>query len=310
MRISQGMISNNMLRNISGSYGNLNKYMNQLSSGKKINRPSDDPVIAMKGMGYRSQLSNIQQYERNLGEVNNWLNNTGEAMDEVTQILHRLNDLTLQASNGTNSDEDRANIGEESEQLLEQLLNIANTRVNDKYLFNGTDTTGEFVDGSRQLPFGRDEDGKFFVSTNTNDVLIEVSAGVPFKVNSDPTSVFSEDFFNDIQKLVDDLNGLVDPNDPDATEEVDFDSHIGILEGHLNKTLQEHAEIGARTNRIELIENRLKNQSINAEAMMSDNEDADAAEVIMNLTMQEAIHRASLSAGARVLQPSLLDFLR
>ena len=69
MRISQGMISNNMLKNISNSYGNLNKYMNQFSTGKKITKPSDDPVVAMKGMNYRSQLSNIKQYERNLGEV-------------------------------------------------------------------------------------------------------------------------------------------------------------------------------------------------------------------------------------------------
>src|SRR5699024_5664719 len=158
-------------------------------------------------------------------------------------------------------DDDRANIGKESEQLLDQLLNIANTRVNDKYLFNGTDTTGEVEDGSRQLPFGRDEDGEFFVSTNDSPVLIEVSAGVRFKVNSDPSSVFSKGFFDEIQKLVDDLNGLVDPDDPDATEEIDFDSHLGKLEGHLNNTLQEHAEIGARMNRIELIENRLKNQS-------------------------------------------------
>ena len=294
--------------------------MNQLS-GKKITRPSDDPVIAMKGMGYRSQLSNIKQYERNLGEVHNWLNNTGEAMDEVTQILHRLNDLTLQASNGTNDDDDRANIGKESEQLLDQLLNIANTRVNDKYLFNGTDTTGKIatageeipttgeiaVGGERIPPFGRDQNGEFFVSTNDSPVLIEVSAGVRFKVNSDPSSVFSKGFFDEIQELVDNLNGIIE--DPEAIE-VDFDKHLGNLEGHLNNTLQEHAEIGARMNRIELIENRLKNQSISAEQMMSDNEDADTAEVIMNLTMQEAIHRASLSAGARVLQPSLLDFLR
>ena len=309
MRISQSMISNNMLRNISGSYGNLNKYMNQLSSGKKITRPSDDPVVAMKGMSYRSQLSNIKQYERNIGEVHNWINSADEAMHEVTQMLHRMNDLTLQATNGTNDEADRMNIAKEIDQLLDQMVDLANTRVNDKYMFNGTDTTG-YIDpdtGERTPPFVRtvNEDGTvtFTVSDNENDVLIEVSAGVRFKVNSDPTSVFSEDLFNELQALVDDLNN------PDVAEG-NLENHLGVLEKHLNNTLQERAEIGARMNRVELIENRLKNQSVNAEQMMSDNEDADTAEVIMNLTMQEAIHRASLSAGARVLQPSLLDFLR
>lgn len=305
MRISQGMISNNMLKNISSSYGNLNKYMNQFSTGKKITKPSDDPVVAMKGMNYRSQLSNIKQYERNLGEVNNWLNNADEAMHEVTEMLHRINDLTLQAANGTNDTDDRMNIAKEIDQLIDQMVNLANTRVNDKYLFNGTDTTGHVdpLTGERTPPFIRQDDGTFVVSNNTNDVLIEVSAGVRFKVNSDPSSVFSEDLFNDLQALVNDLN------DPDV-EASTLDNHIGKLEIHLNNTLQERAQIGARMNRVELIENRLKNQSVSAEQMMSDNEDADTAEVIMNLTMQESIHRATLSAGARVLQPTLLDFLR
>ncbi|GAA4072350.1 flagellar hook-associated protein FlgL [Amphibacillus indicireducens] len=305
MRISQSMISNNILRNISGSYGNLNKYMNQLSSGKKITRPSEDPVVAMKGMNYRSQLSNIKQYERNIGEVNNWINNADETMHEVTQMLHRMNDLTLQAANGTNSVDDRMNIGKEIDQLVDQMVNLANTRVNDKYMFNGTDTTGHIdpVTGERTPPFVRHDDGTFTVSENTNDVLIEVSSGVRFKVNSDPTSVFSEKFFTDLQALVDDLNN------PGVTD-ADLENHLGTLETHLNNTLQERAEIGARMNRVELIENRLRNQSVNAEQMMSDNEDVDMAEVIMSLMMQEAIHRASLSAGARVLQPSLLDFLR
>src|SRR5690625_7129923 len=73
MRITQSMISNNMLRNVSQSYGTLDKYMNQLSTGKKINRPSDDPVIAMRGISYRSELSKVQQYERNIGEVHSWM---------------------------------------------------------------------------------------------------------------------------------------------------------------------------------------------------------------------------------------------
>lgn len=282
--------------------------MNQFSTGKKITRPSDDPVVAMKGMNYRSQLSNIEQYQRNLSEVHNWIDNTDEAMGEATLIMHKINDLTVQASNGTYDGDDRSNIGKEVDQLIDQLVNLANTRVNDKYLFNGTGTNGKMDDDDNLTPpFARktNDEGDiiFEVSDNTEDVLIEISPGVRFKVNSDPTNVFSEDFFNELQDLANDLN---DDNIPDE----DIGSHLGIIEGHLNNTLNHHAEVGARMNRVDLIENRLGNQAISAEDMMSDNEDADIVEVIMNLTMQETIHRASLSAGSRVLQPTLLDFLR
>ncbi|MBM7540023.1 flagellar hook-associated protein FlgL [Amphibacillus cookii] len=304
MRVSQSMISNNMLKNIGSSYGSLSKYMNQLSSGKKITRPSDDPVVAMKGMGYRSQLSNIEQYERNLGEVHNWLNNTDDAMDETTQILHRINELTVQASNGTYDGDDRANIAKEVDQLIDQLVDVANTRVNGKFIFNGTDTTGEVDgDGNRVQPFIRNDDGTFEVSDNDGQVLIEVSSGVKFQANSNPTNVFTEDFFDDLQELFTALN---DENTPDE----DISPFLNMIEGHTQTVLDERATIGGRMNRIDLIENRLKNQNISAKSMMSDNEDIDLEEVIMNLVMQEAVHRASLSAGARVLQPSLLDFMR
>ncbi|WP_017470758.1 flagellar hook-associated protein FlgL [Amphibacillus jilinensis] len=304
MRVSQSMISNNMLKNIGSSYGSLSKYMNQLSTGKKITRPSDDPVVAMKGMGYRSQLSNIEQYERNLSEVHNWLNNTDDAMDETTQILHRINELTVQASNGTYDGDDRANIAKEVDQLIDQLIDVANTRVNGKFIFNGTDTTGEVDgDGNRVQPFIRNDDGTFEVSDNDGQVLIEVSSGVKFQANSNPTNVFTEDFFVDLQEL---FSALDDENTPDE----DIAPFLNMIEGHTQTTLDERATIGGRMNRIDLIENRLANQNISAKSMMSDNEDIDLEEVIMNLVMQEAVHRASLSAGARVLQPSLLDFMR
>ncbi len=293
-----------MLKNIGSSYGSLSKYMNQLSTGKKITRPSDDPVVAMKGMGYRSQLSNIEQYERNLSEVHNWLNNTDDAMDETTQILHRINELTVQASNGTYDGDDRANIAKEVDQLIDQLIDVANTRVNGKFIFNGTDTTGEVDgDGNRVQPFIRNDDGTFEVSDNDGQVLIEVSSGVKFQANSNPTNVFTEDFFVDLQEL---FSALDDENTPDE----DIAPFLNMIEGHTQTTLDERATIGGRMNRIDLIENRLANQNISAKSMMSDNEDIDLEEVIMNLVMQEAVHRASLSAGARVLQPSLLDFMR
>ena len=89
------------------------------------------------------------------------------------------------------------NIAKEIDQLIDQMVNLANTRVNDKYLFNGTDTTGHVdpLTGERNT-FIRQDDGTFVVSNNTNDVLIEVSAGA-IQRNSDPSSVFSEDLFND-----------------------------------------------------------------------------------------------------------------
>ncbi|GGM35432.1 flagellar hook-associated protein 3 [Paraliobacillus quinghaiensis] len=300
MRVTQSMLTNNMLRNISSSYSSLDKYMDQLSSGKKINRPSDDPVIAMKGMNYRSQVSNVEQYERNISEVHNWMDNSDSALDETTQTLQRLRELAVQASNGTYEDGQRKNIAAEVDQLKDHLVEIANTRVNDKYIFNGTGTTGteDAVTGEMKHPVS--EDGT--VTANNEAVMIEVTSGTKLKVNITPGNVFSQDLFDDIEAFSAALKSDV----PDE----DLGSHIGTIDTHINNTVSERADLGARMNRLELVEDRLESQSIAATKMMSDNEDANLEEVIINLTTQESVHRAALSAGSRVIQPTLLDFLR
>lgn len=307
MRVTQGMLSNNMLRNLSSSYSSLENYMNQLSTGKKISRPSQDPVVAMKGISYRSQVSDIEQYQRNMGEVNNWLDNTDDSLDEANQVIQRMRELAVQASNGTYEEGQRGNIAEEIDQLKAQLVEIANTKVNNKYIFNGTRTTGtDDGAGNMNPPVQIDADGNVTnvadLPAGSAEVFIEVSKGTQIQANMNPDDVFTEDLFADIEAFSDALRSDV----PDE----DLDDYIGVLDVHADNIINERADIGARMNRVELIEDRLSNQEIAAKSMMSDNEDADIEEVITNLITQESVHRAALSAGSRVIQPTLLDFLR
>lgn len=296
MRITQNMLSNNMLRNMSNSYSSLNKYMDQLSTGKKINRPSDDPVIAMKGMGYRSQVSNIEQYERNISEVHNWMDSSDAALNESTQALQRLRELAVQGANGTYEQGQRENLSKEVDQLKSHLVEIANTQVNNKYVFNGTKTTGD-------KPVIVGEDGIVTdVSDGFSAVMIEVTNGTKVQANTNAENVFGAELFADLEAFSAALKSDV----PDEA----LDSFIGKIDQHVDNTVNERADLGARMNRIELVADRLASQAITAERMMSDNEDAEIEEVIMNLTMQESVHRAALSAGSRVIQPTLLDFLR
>ena len=305
MRVTQSMLSNNMLRNLSKSYTSMNKYMDQLTTGKKINRPSDDPVIAMKGMRYRTEVGNVEQFQRNITEMHTWMDTSDDTLDETTQILNRLRDITVQASNGTYDTEQRKAIAKEVDQLQLQLVEVANTKVNNKYIFNGTQTNGVEIDGELVKPVTLDELGVPKVNLeaeNYRPVQLEVTAGTQLQANVNPTNVYSQDLFNDVHALSEALKS--------DTPIEDFDDFIGVVDKHIDNTVSERADLGARMNRVELIESRLEGQSISARNMMSRNEDVDTAEVIINLTSQEAIHRAALSAGSRVIQPTLLDFLR
>ncbi|SDO02920.1 flagellar hook-associated protein FlgL [Tenuibacillus multivorans] len=294
MRVTQSMLNNNMLRNISNSYSNMDQYMDQLSSGKKINRPSDDPVVAMKGVSYRSALTKVEQFERNISEVHNWMDNSDETMDEANQALQRTRELIIQASNDTYEDNQRNNIGEEVEQLKEHLYDLANTKVNNKYIFNGTNTTEKRFN----------DDGTLKVDPPNNEaVMIEVSDGVKLQANVNPDNVFSKDMFDKLDEIT---QALEDPN----TTGEDLDNYLSDIDGFSQGLINERADLGARMNRVEMVENRLGQQKVSTTKLLSDNEDADIEEVIMNLKMQESVHRASLAAGSRIIQPTLMDFLR
>jgi len=283
-----------MLRNVSKSYEQMGKYQEQLSTGKKIQKPSDDPVVAMQGMNYRTELNEIEQYKRNMNEVHNWMDNSDASLDKATKGLQRLRELAVQGSNDTYEEGQRKNVASEVKEIKEHLADVANTKVNDKYIFNGTNTS--------EKPVELGEDGEVLsTSTNGNPVKIEVSKGVELPTNINPENVFKEDLFNDIDKFVDRLEGNGD---------ADYDASIADLDVHINNVVNERADLGARMNRVELIEDRLSTQEMIATENLSDNEDAEMEKVITDLKTQESVHRAALGAGSRIIQPSLMDFLR
>ncbi|MGG3804434.1 flagellar hook-associated protein FlgL [Metabacillus fastidiosus] len=301
MRITQGMLASNSLRNLSSSYANLSKYQEQLHTGKKISRPSDDPVVAIKGMFYRTNLTEVEQYKRNLSEAYTWIENSEAGIEHTTQVIHRVRELLVSGKNGTNSDESRGAIATEIEQLREDLIGVANTQVGGRYIFNGANTLNPPIKKNGGAT-------EFFKDRNGNDLQpadfnIEVSKGVPLKVNINPKNVFGEELLGDNGTLSNIIKAFKDNSG-------DLDKLLGDLDAYSEKISAERSGLGARYNRLELIDDRLGNQEVIANRILSENEDVDMERAITNLTIQESIHRASLAASSRIIQPTLIDFLR
>jgi flagellar hook-associated protein 3 FlgL len=301
VRVTQSMLANNMLKHLSTSFANLEKYQEQLSTGKKINRPSDDPVVAMKGMAYRTNLTEVEQLKRNFSEAYNWIENSDAALDKATQALQRIRELVVQASNDTYEETQRQAISQEIKQLTEHLVTIANTKVGDKYIFNGTNTL---------QPPVQMVNGSITTSSNAEEVKIELAKGIYIGVNVDPTKVFHYDASQKGKGLFSDLQSLANDLDDPAKTGKDINEYLGYIDQHITNLLGVRAELGARMNRIELMEDRIDSQKVIAEKMLSDNEDVDMEKVITDLKTQESVHRAALAVGARIIQPTLVDFLR
>ncbi|WP_339175264.1 flagellar hook-associated protein FlgL [Solibacillus sp. FSL R5-0691] len=291
MRVTQSMLSGNMLRNLSNSYEKMGKLQEQVNTGKKVNRPSDDPVTAMKGINYRAELNNVEQFARNIGEAHNWLDTTDDTFDKIGSSIQRANELMVQASSDTNTTDDRKKINSELQQIREHIQNLANTKIGDRYIFSGTKTT--------TAPF----DGKNFVDDPafTKPIEIEVFSGIMLPINSTPIDVFK-----DIDRMFGDISAAIEGG---ATGS-ELSKHLSTIDTNMNKLLETRAGIGALQNRVELMDTRLQSQEVIATKRMSENEDIDYEKTITQMITQESIHRAALSVGAKIIQPTLADFLR
>ncbi|MGR9524110.1 flagellar hook-associated protein FlgL [Priestia megaterium] len=293
MRVTQGMLAANSLKQISNSYNKLETLQNQLSTGKKITRPSDDPIVATKGMAYRSNLSEVNQYKRNLTEAQSWFDSSESGLEQVNSILQRTKELVVQGLNGTNESDDRQAIAREIEQLKLDYMQVGNTQVAGNYIFNGVNVGA--------APISENASGMIESNINLDPFSVEVSKGIQLRVNIHPENIFGQGAFD----LMNNVQTAFEQNDVNSLKDLSTQ-----VDTQLSTLLAERSELGARSNRLELIENRLDSQEITATKMLSDNEDADIEKVITDLTVQESVHRAALGVGAQIIQPTLLDFLR
>ncbi|QCR31493.1 flagellar hook-associated protein FlgL [Lysinibacillus sp. SGAir0095] len=308
MRVTQSMLSNNMLRNLSSSYSKMADLQNQINTGKKVNRPSDDPVTAIKGMSYRTDLNKVEQFDRNMTQVNSWLDSSDDALGQVGEALTRVKELVVQAANDTNTADDRQKAKLEIDQIRKQIQDVANTKVADKYLFSGTKTQSPlFVDGELNSEL-YDSSTNTFAPGASGEVKMEIFDGIQLQVNSSNAG----ELFKNVDELMVNISNALDESD---AEEIGnllggiADGTDDSLSEIQNKVLEARADVGARQNRVEMMSNRLSLQEINVTKQMSENEDVDYSKAITEMVTYESIHQASLSVGAKIIQRTLVDFL-
>jgi len=303
MRITNNMLINNMTRYMSKNLKSLDKYQSQLATGKKIQVPSDDPVVAARALKLRTDVAEIKQYQRNLKDAQSWLEITESALSDMGDVFQRVRELVV-GSDSIESEADLQATKSEIEQLRKQLINLGNSTYAGRYIFSGFKTDKALLD----------ENGKFMITIDNDEIInYEIGIGDSISIN-----VLGGDLFNYVGgvgeatagtkcKFIEDMDKLIT-----ALDNADYSTISSMAQAFsddLDNVLRIRADIGARVNRLELTSKRLMNDNTNFTKLMSENEDADIAETIMNLKNEENVYRASLAGGARIIMPSLLDFL-
>ncbi len=302
MRITNNMLINNMLSNLNTNLNRMNKYQNQLATGKKISLPSDDPIVASRALKLRTDVAEIEQYQRNVDDATSWMEITETTLGQMGDVMHRVRELTVQGANGTSTPDDLNKIKQEMDQLKIQMTHLANTSYAGRYIFSGYKTDKPLMDenGVFQIDIANSEQIKYEIGIG-DDIHINVTGSDLFNNGTDAAATGTSSLIGTLDALITAL---------DAGDHSAVGNTLSQIDADMDNILRVRSGIGARMNRLELTANRLDDDYVNFTKLMSKNEDVDMAEAIMNLQNEENVYRASLSAGAKVIQPSLVDFLR
>ncbi|MCR4291069.1 MAG: flagellar hook-associated protein FlgL [Candidatus Scalindua sp.] len=297
-RVNLETFISNTLANVQKSTSNMSRLQEQISTGKKVNRVSDDPAGARKILSLRSEDLRLDQYASNIQTATQSLDFSASALQNTSDILVRITELTMQGVSDSTDQGGRTIIANEINQLLETIMQSANAQRLGRYTFAGTETTTEpFVstrnssgDISAVTYNGNRETVEYNVGPNTNTI-----------VNLTGDEVFvSSKLFDTIIKIRDNLS---DGSITFARNE------LGNLDNASQNILNSIAKAGGISNTLELTGNRITDTKLSLQEVLASAESADIAELILKLKEQQSIFEASLSSGSYIFKTSILNYL-
>jgi len=304
VRTTQRLLIDRVLNDLSLQQREILRLQEQLSTGQIVNRPSDDALATRRAISAQAEISRNEQYLTNISTANPGLTQTDTSLMTTIDIIQRTRELTLQGASGTNSQLQRDQIALEVDQLLESMLSEANQLSNERYIFGGTVTLSPPFEATRDVD-GRITSVAYVGNDQTRSV--EIQEGIQVAANEPGSDVFTvagatgTDVF---QVLVDIRDNLESGN------VAGLDAGLVGLSDAQDQVLVSVAKVGATQNRLERSDSNIQDINLQLLAVISDNIDADFAETIVELNAQSNALQASLDASARVIQPSLLNFLQ
>jgi flagellar hook-associated protein 3 FlgL len=304
MRITNSTLSTNYLRNLTRNLENMQKYQNQLASGKEVSRPSDNPLLVSKIMDLSNNILQNKQYNTNISDSLGWARTQDGALNNVNATLNRIRDLMIYGANGSLSETDRLAIYDEVNTKVQELADTLNTNFDGRYIFAGQKTLSTPFDATS---------GTLIYNGSTEDITREISKGVTIDLLTNGNQIIettgtsdggSNDnlgtLLNKVLKALQDGTGL---------DNLSGD-YLADLDKHIDNVLQVRSKIGAIDNRLQTAKSRNESENLNLNTLLSEREDIDIAEKYMEFSVMKSVYHASLAVGAQILQPSLLDYLR
>lgn len=305
-------MTTSFMRNLNRNLNQMQKYHNQLSSGKLVSKPSDNPMLVAKIMDLDNTIMQNKQYNTNIKDTLGWVETQDSSLSGVSGTLNRVRELIVYAANGSLADTDRQAIKDEMIMKVGELADALNTNFDGRYIFGGQKTTEKpfeviKVDSDGNVPIDPDTKPlyeKLIYNGDKNNISREISSGVEVTLITDGSKITGDD--NKLGGLLKDIIKAMDTGDTNSLS----GDLLGKIDTQIDDVLRVRSQVGAIHNRLEASQSRNETENLNISKLLSEREDIDIAEKYMEFSVMKSVYQASLQVGAQILQPSLLDFLR
>jgi flagellar hook-associated protein 3 FlgL len=290
-RVPNQMLVNNSLIALQKSFSKLNDLQAEASSLKRLSKPSDGPADVVSAMQLHASLDRNDQYTRNLSDAQGWLGNADNALTSTVTQLQKVNDLVVQASNASLDANSRQSIATQIDSIRQDLIGVANTQYAGRPIFAGTASGNSAYDANGQ-----------YVGVSSA-VERNIAPGQRIQVNVNGDAAFGapgSDLFTTLSQISNAVR-------TDPTQLTALQAQLGTRTTQVQSQL---AQVGSQFLRVQNMQSQNTSNGLTMKQNLSSIEDADLAQVMVQLQTQQVAYQAALSATARAIQPSLTDFLK
>lgn len=301
MRVTNRAMTNTYLSDVQKSLQSINKLNTQLNTGKQINKVSDNPYEAIKILNMQNEINDVERYNYNCDEITGWLDSTDDALDKIGNISSEIKVLLTSISGSYGEDEIKA-IKSEINEKVKQIGEALNTTYAGRFIFGGSNTDEapveifENADGIVEL--------RLKAGANEDKLKAEISDGIGIDYNLTASQVTDNlKGLNTINNILVELGS--NPVDKDRVQELN--SELG---DYMNHVLNNRSAIGARSNTVSNVKSSNDENILRLKGVYSDMQDVDWAEKYIELTSAQMVYNSSMQVGAKMIQPTLLDYLR
>jgi flagellar hook-associated protein 3 FlgL len=289
MRVTNKMMADNVTAQLFRQREQMVKTQEYITTGKRVNRPSDDPVEISSILSYRKTISSIDQYNENIGKAKLYINSVDEVLGMVSDMLGDAKEIAYDTNPAK-----RAEMAEQVAAIRDQVLQMANYQIDGKYLFSG--------DATQTAPYNS-TDWDYNGDSGTRNVV--VGENMQINITADGEGIFGPDDAN----VFDILNNLESALTAVPVVPTDITDQISNLDSAIDRITTVRSRNAGIYKRLEATENHNNYFKVNVQDMLSNAEDADIAEAIIDFQQQRTTYESTLASSSMIIQKSLIDFL-